>query len=1225
MDNMPVRRFSRLLRAGRLFLLLILILIPMLTLPVFVQADVPAPNVSHLHDDIVNLRVGFFAFDGYHQIDEDGTRSGFGYDLLQLMARYAQLEYTYVGYDKSIDECEQMLERGEIDLLSAIKWNSNRAKKFDFSSRSIGNASTQIFIKAGNTEIIAGDYSTYAGKTFGVLRGTTHGKELAEFARKHDFDYKTIYYDSTQEMANALQAGEIDLLISTSLRTHHNEWIIESFNEAPIFFVVRKGDQKTLDLINLALDRMELEEHHWHTELPKRYFESSHSKDLYLTESERKYLAKQKEDGRVFRVLVNPERYPYSYVEDGQMAGIMIDLFALVAERAGIDYEWIICSDREDYAQRMYNEQTDICIDMSPDFYFAENLGYIITDTYLTAPFSWIRRNDSSGDIKLAAKLTHMQFAPAQYVYNNAYHEIDYIEYATAEECIQSVKDGVTDGYLAYTYQAEQIILHDMSNSLMASISQAENKFAIGTTHDINRNLDSILNKAVFSLSESEITDITRRHTSFLPPTYSFLTLLQQNASVRFATAALLMIIGLLVIIAVQQRLLQSRMKNTIYVQKRRLNQTMEDMLGLLASAIEFRSSESGDHVNRISSITRDVITALSKMYPDMYHFAPHEIHQMATAAVLHDVGKIAIPDYVLNKPGKLTSLEFKLMQQHPIKGCELLERIPKMQGDPLYKYAHDICRWHHERWDGKGYPDGLKGDEIPIWAQAASIADVFDALISPRVYKQAYSTQEAIHMICNGQCGQFNPRVIEAFLSVANRVKTPAPEEAPAYTPAPASRDTTSLMLSAFQHLISDSTDIVFLKDVDLIYRAASPSFAEHVGKASPEDVICHTDAELYEDANVARRHEAEDRELLASGKNLIDSLEPLDVRDGMQRYGSTSKFLLTDSQGRIMGLLGITKDVTSDYFARKHHHNTMTTLFNLPPNAYYSAYLDLTSWKIVGDRNQTVNGRSLSPHSTMDELASTACESIRDERSAAYLFFKDFNLETLTALYESGKHKLILENLSVMPDQSERWLQNEVVFLIDPSNGHLCMTFMVLDIHEQKEAELNTIELAAHDPLTGLLNRSSAYQLAGQTLSDERFSESMHALFMIDLDDFKRINDTWGHRAGDECLILFAKTLQKTFRASDLIGRLGGDEFIVLMRFVARREIVEMKAATLIQALNQTPVSYEGVQLNASVGIALFPTDGTDPDQLYERADKAMYHAKHLGKNQFFFAGDL
>ncbi len=1182
-----------------------------------------APLCARAADyDMTNLRVGYFAFDGYHNIAEDGTRSGYGYDLLQLMARYADIEYTYCAYDKSLAACERLLADGEIDLLTAIRWSEDRAKKFDFSSRPIGNAATQITVKAGNTNVVAGDYSTYDGLVFGVLKGTTRGKELAEFAREQGFTYQPIYFDTTRDMAWALQEGRVDALVSTSLRARSNEWTIDSFNEAPIYAVVRKGDTKTLELINYALDRMELEESHWHTELPQKYYNDNRVETIFLTQTERMYLENQREEGRVFRVLVNPDRYPYSYVQDGQMVGIMIDLFNIIARRAGINYEWIVCTDREDYAQRMINEETDICIDMTPDFYLAENLGYIITDVYLTAPFSWIRRNDSKGDIRTAAKLIYTQLTPAQYAYNNAHHEIDYIEYATAQECIQSVKDGVTDGYCAYTYQAEQIILHDPSNSLMASIAQTENEFVIGTTHHIDRNLDSILNKAVSTLTAWDRVEAIRRHTAFVSPEYSLLTLFRENTSFKIIIVSTGMILMLLFIIIIQERRLQKRLKSTIRRQKKRLNESMEDMLGLLASAIEFRSSESGDHVHRISSITGKIMQALCKMYPNQYHLSPPQIRQISMAAVLHDVGKIAIPDYILNKPGKLSSTEFKLMQQHPVKGCELLKRIPNLENDLLYTYAYDICRWHHERWDGSGYPDGLKGDEIPIWAQAASIADVYDALISPRVYKEAFSAQMAIDMICSGQCGQFNPKVIEAFLSVADHIKAADPEKSSLYKKAPAGRDTTTLMLSAFQYLISNSSDMVFIKDVDLIYRAVSPSFAAHVGK-DLDEIICHTDAEILDDPQTARRYEAEDRELLASGIDMIDSLEPMGVCDGMQRYGSTSKYLLTDSQGRIMGILGITRDVTSTYFAHKHHQTTLTTLFNLPENAYYAAYFDLTSWKIIGERTQKLHGNQPRHHNSIEELHQDACSSIREHRTQAYMFYRDFNFDTLNGLYESGTHKITMEYLYFFPDGTERWVRNEIRFLIDPSNGHLCMSLMLMDIHAQKEQELRMIERAERDALTGVLNRASIRQLAEQTL--EKNDSLMHALFMIDLDDFKHINDTWGHKAGDEYLQLFARALRDNFRSTDLVGRLGGDEFIVLMRSVSDRNVVESKAVALIEAINQVRTPYEGMQLCASIGISLYPMEGTDLDILYERADKAMYQAKRLGKNKYFFSDAL
>ena len=131
---------------------------------------------------------------------------------------------------------------------------------------------------------------------------------------------------------------------------------------------------------------------------------------------------------------------------------------------------------------------------------------------------------------------------------------------------------------------------------------------------------------------------------------------------------------------------------------------------------------------------------------------------------MLHDVGKIAIPDSILNKPGRLTAEEFALMKEHTTKGCAILEQMPTLMDQDVYDYSYDICRHHHERWDGRGYPDGLKGDEISIWAQAAAVADVYDALTSPRCYKAAFPHEKAVEMIFNNECGVFNPKLLQAF-----------------------------------------------------------------------------------------------------------------------------------------------------------------------------------------------------------------------------------------------------------------------------------------------------------------------------------------------------------------------------------------------------------------------------------------------------------------------------
>ncbi|HIR06744.1 MAG TPA: response regulator [Candidatus Pullichristensenella stercoripullorum] len=195
-----------------------------------------------------------------------------------------------------------------------------------------------------------------------------------------------------------------------------------------------------------------------------------------------------------------------------------------------------------------------------------------------------------------------------------------------------------------------------------------------------------------------------------------------------------------------------------------RLNQ---GMIEALSTAIEFRSEESGDHVRRIHDITWNLLT-----YTPLGDGLDDEaIHQIALASIMHDVGKIAIPDAILNKPGKLTAEEYAIMKTHTTQGALLLERIPQLRETGLYAYAADIARHHHERWDGRGYPDGLRGDEISVWAQAVSLADVYDALINKRVYKAAFSRERALEMIRNGDCGVFGPRLLDCFFAVEERL----------------------------------------------------------------------------------------------------------------------------------------------------------------------------------------------------------------------------------------------------------------------------------------------------------------------------------------------------------------------------------------------------------------------------------------------------------------------
>ena len=231
-------------------------------------------------------------------------------------------------------------------------------------------------------------------------------------------------------------------------------------------------------------------------------------------------------------------------------------------------------------------------------------------------------------------------------------------------------------------------------------------------------------------------------------------------------------------------QVVHQRVSNTIklYAKQRRLISLVTDqirekeknnqmMISILSQIVEFRNSESGSHVLHINIITGMLLKRLMQK-TDQYHLQWSDQFLITTASALHDIGKIGIDEKILNKPGKLTKEEFEIMKTHTLIGASMLKSIEMYQNEKLLQVVYQICRWHHERYDGKGYPDGLKGEEIPISAQVVAIADVYDALVGKRVYKKAFSHETAIHMILNGECGAFNPLLLECLTDIQNRLK---------------------------------------------------------------------------------------------------------------------------------------------------------------------------------------------------------------------------------------------------------------------------------------------------------------------------------------------------------------------------------------------------------------------------------------------------------------------
>lgn len=215
----------------------------------------------------------------------------------------------------------------------------------------------------------------------------------------------------------------------------------------------------------------------------------------------------------------------------------------------------------------------------------------------------------------------------------------------------------------------------------------------------------------------------------------------------------------------------QKKLENLVTEQIYEKEKNSSLMIAILSHIVEFRNGESGLHVLHVQSYTETILRRLIQI-TDRYNINGDDIVLISNASALHDIGKISISDEILNKPGRLTKEEFEIMKTHSSIGASMLSELSIYQNEPLVRVAYEICRWHHERYDGCGYPDGLKGDEIPISAQVVALADVYDALTSERVYKSAYSHEVAVNMILNGECGTFNPLILECFQDVAEEIR---------------------------------------------------------------------------------------------------------------------------------------------------------------------------------------------------------------------------------------------------------------------------------------------------------------------------------------------------------------------------------------------------------------------------------------------------------------------
>ena len=486
------------------------ILMTMLLLTALLSLSASAAETASQHE---RVRVGFFAMDGYHMMDEDGNRSGYGYDFLRLMARYWDVDYEYVGYDKSWEEMQQMLIDGEIDMVTSARRTLEREELFDF-SRPIGTNNGILTVRSDNSTIVEGKYSTYDGMRVALLRGNSRNDEFAEYARTKGFTYKSVYFDSAEEIAEALQNGTVDAIVTSSLRKMNNERILEKFGSSDFYVIVKKGNTELLNKINYAIDQMNAAEGSWKTTLYNKNYETTDTKNLEYTEEEKRIIAQYSKENPL-HVLCDPTRYPYSYTENGEVKGILPDYFRKIADYAGLSYEFLVPATRDEYiAYQSNKDAVNISIDarMDTDNY-AETKEWGVTAPYITMRMARVTRRDFDGNINV---VTTVNQTASTSIADVLAPGAEKLMCSTRQEMMEAVRNGKADAAFVYYYMAQAFVNSDTTGTMTyMPLEQPTFSYRMVVSSTENHALAGILTKAMYAMPDNLVEDLATQYTTY--------------------------------------------------------------------------------------------------------------------------------------------------------------------------------------------------------------------------------------------------------------------------------------------------------------------------------------------------------------------------------------------------------------------------------------------------------------------------------------------------------------------------------------------------------------------------------------------------------------------------------------------------------------------------------------------------------------------------------------
>ena len=641
------------------------------------------------------------------------------------------------------------------------------------------------------------------------------------------------------------------------------------------------------------------------------------------------------------------------------------------------------------------------------------------------------------------------------------------------------------------------------------------------------------------------------------------------------------------ILLGAKQRRMTSIVSNQIYEREK----SSKLMINILSHIVEFRNGESGLHVLHIQTITEMLLRQLVQKENNRYALSKEQIRMITTASALHDIGKISIPDEILNKPSRLTAEEFAVIKGHSMAGANMLSELPLDQKEePLVKTAYEICRWHHERYDGGGYPDGLKGEEIPVSAQVVALADVYDALTSERCYKDAYSHEKAIEMILAGQCGAFNPLMLECLLDISSSLKkkmgykskeryeqTDLSDIASRFHDFEMDSSEKIVQQLEFERmrynfLAEGSRNIVFTYTISPPLLTFNQAGCKRSGITEPSFSPLQSGVlkDLVEEQSLKRLI----RKITQATRETPDVVSNLFLTDGKNpcHYRCKCRVIWTDGAEKgYTGVVGKLTDITDDYMVMENVREEGLKVLEKDRSAEFSSFYDrfkkcgfstdgTEAWLLLQYLQISYDlVRYVDPitnkviHIEKDGKmweSETACSDIWNCLEKCSNCISRLSMQTgkrMTKLEVAGDDPYQVVSMYVEIDGKPCCL--EMASRLDgdfmPDGYSRDEILSSVRIHKEK---------VYIDPVTGVYNKRYYVEKLSKM-------DNAAALMFADIKNFKRINENFGHQAGDDVLRQVAGVLRDVAAGKGDVLRYSGDDFVTVFFKVTEEELSEIQ----------------------------------------------------------------